>query len=79
MEMSIYTFGLDCQEMMELWSLSRTKEVLLQMFDYNSMEGGGLGEVDEAQTIDLGFHQHSVGGVYWDSPSSFTMFTMEDD
>ena len=39
MEMSINTFGLDCQEMMELWFLSRTKEVLLQMSDNNFMEG----------------------------------------
>ena len=39
MEMVLYTFGQDCQEMMKFWLLSRTKEVLLQMSNYATMEG----------------------------------------
>ena len=38
MEMLIYTSGLDSQEMMDLWFLS-TEELLLQMSDYNFVEG----------------------------------------
>ena len=38
MEMAVYTSGMDYQERMELWFLVRTKEVLLQMSNNNTME-----------------------------------------
>ena len=39
MEMAVYTSGMDYQEMMEFWFLVWTKEVLLQMSNYVTMEG----------------------------------------
>ena len=38
MEMAVYTSGMDYQEMMELWFLVRTKEVLLQVFYYPTVD-----------------------------------------